>query len=226
MVCPGLPITNKVVTLQQAVRNACLFAALSHTNLPLCLAGCFTETFWGFLSVFHKDGPSLQYWGDGEKVFDVTTFDDTARYTAEAALREDITGVLEVTPWACWQRHSCIMKLQGPSAKQSVRHNAMRMPDSSARWATQRCLTCLCSITPAEEGLPADVKFQGGQPSGLLLDRLPSKRPLSLKDVPLFLHLNLKPNCWLRCGPHVRHYLGVALACLPPAGSLSVLCLS
>ena len=92
--------------LHQSVRIACLFAKSSDANLPLCIAGCFTETFWGFLSVFHKDGPSLQYWGDGEQVFDVTTFDDTARYTAEAALREDITGVLEVTPCACWHHHT------------------------------------------------------------------------------------------------------------------------
>ena len=93
---------------------ASLIAVLSHANLPLCTAGCFTETFWGFLSVFHKDGPSLQYWGDGEKVFDVTTFDDTARYTAEAALREDITGVLEVTSWACCHHHTCMVELKEP----------------------------------------------------------------------------------------------------------------
>ena len=100
--------------LQQTVTMACWLAKLSHANLPLCTAGCFTETFWGFLSVFHKEGPSLQYWGDGEEVFDVTTFDDTARYTAEAALREDITGVLEVTSRVCWHYHTCIANRKGP----------------------------------------------------------------------------------------------------------------
>jgi uncharacterized protein YbjT (DUF2867 family) len=60
------------------------------------LNGCFTETFWGFLGVFKKQGPVLQYYGDGTEKFDVTTFDDTARYTAEAALDPSITGVVEV----------------------------------------------------------------------------------------------------------------------------------
>ncbi|EFN60033.1 hypothetical protein CHLNCDRAFT_133246 [Chlorella variabilis] len=57
--------------------------------------GAFTEVFWGFFGLYcHEDG-TLRYYGSPDQKLDVTTYQDTAEYTARAAIDPEATGILE-----------------------------------------------------------------------------------------------------------------------------------
>eukprot|EP00879_Flechtneria_rotunda_P001089 GHRR01001230.1.p1 GENE.GHRR01001230.1~~GHRR01001230.1.p1 ORF type:complete len:304 (+),score=62.00 GHRR01001230.1:194-1105(+) len=61
------------------------------------LNGGFMETlFTSEFGVWDSTTRTLTYWGDGNQKIDTTTFADTGRYTAEAALDDSLTGVFEV----------------------------------------------------------------------------------------------------------------------------------
>jgi nucleoside-diphosphate-sugar epimerase len=50
------------------------------------LMGCFTDRrVLGFLGLFDGEKGVMRYWGDGNVPLEFTTYEDTARYTAEAA---------------------------------------------------------------------------------------------------------------------------------------------
>ncbi|QRN96648.1 NmrA family NAD(P)-binding protein [Archangium violaceum] len=52
------------------------------------LNGCFLDrrVLFGFLGMIDLDKGTARYWGDGDRPMDFTTYADTARYTAEAAV--------------------------------------------------------------------------------------------------------------------------------------------
>ncbi len=53
------------------------------------LQGIFTDAFvLGFLGAFDEDRKILRYWGDGRTPIDWTTWEDTARFAAAAALHD------------------------------------------------------------------------------------------------------------------------------------------
>jgi len=60
------------------------------------LNGCFTDVFFGFLGAYDGPNQTLTYWGNGEQKFELTTTDDTASYTAEAALDPNAKGLFPV----------------------------------------------------------------------------------------------------------------------------------
>jgi len=69
-------------------------SGLEYTHI---LNGCFTDVLFSpFLGLYDAKGQSLTYWGDGEQKFDITTQEDTARYTAEAAVDPKAVGVFAV----------------------------------------------------------------------------------------------------------------------------------
>jgi nucleoside-diphosphate-sugar epimerase len=51
------------------------------------MQGIFADSFvMGFLGMFDRDNLVIRYWGDGKMPIDWTTWEDTARFTAAAAL--------------------------------------------------------------------------------------------------------------------------------------------
>lgn len=58
------------------------------------LNGCFMETFWSFAGTWDSKDQTFRYWGDGNEKWDLTSYDDSAHFTAEAALDKDATGFL------------------------------------------------------------------------------------------------------------------------------------
>jgi nucleoside-diphosphate-sugar epimerase len=70
----------------------------SGLEYTLILNGAFTEVqFSPFAQLFDFKAGTFNYWGDGEQLCDFTTYDDTAKYTAEAiADPEMANSVLKV----------------------------------------------------------------------------------------------------------------------------------
>jgi hypothetical protein len=60
------------------------------------LNGCFIEVFWGFFGVYRKATRSLHFYGSADQDLDLTTMDDTAAFTAEAALDPDAPTLFRV----------------------------------------------------------------------------------------------------------------------------------
>ena len=59
----------------------------SGLQFTFVLNGVFTEVLVSpFLKIFDLQSGIFRYWGDGETLFDTTTFDDTAKYLAEAVI--------------------------------------------------------------------------------------------------------------------------------------------
>lgn len=57
------------------------------------LNGVFTEVLVSpFLKIFDLPSGIFRYWGDGEILFDTTTFDDTAKYVAEAVIDPELAN--------------------------------------------------------------------------------------------------------------------------------------
>ena len=68
------------IKVAQAVKES----GLDYTFI---MNGIFTEVFLSpFFHVFDFEAGTAEYWGDGDTKFDVTTIDDTAKYTAEAVV--------------------------------------------------------------------------------------------------------------------------------------------
>ncbi len=57
--------------------------------------GAFVETWWTFLGIFRPEEYALRYWGEGGEMWEMTTYDDTARFVAEVALDSSAEGVLK-----------------------------------------------------------------------------------------------------------------------------------
>jgi len=74
-------ITNKLQVQEQLKKIPIKTLTIS--------TGIFPETFFG--SIQDKD---FGYWGDVNHRFDFTTYDDTAKFTAAAVSRKDLTGDL------------------------------------------------------------------------------------------------------------------------------------
>lgn len=57
------------------------------------LIGAFMETFWSaYLQVWNPEERSLSYWGNGDEMWEVTTYGDAAKYTAAIALDSNVVG--------------------------------------------------------------------------------------------------------------------------------------
>ncbi len=59
------------------------------------LIGAFIETWWTFLGFWRPKEYKLTYWGTGDEKWEMTTYDDTAKYLAEAALDPSAKGTLK-----------------------------------------------------------------------------------------------------------------------------------
>jgi len=63
-------------------------SGLQYQNI---VCGTLAETLFGeYLGIFNKDKKALHIWGTGDEKFDVTTSEDTAKYTAAVALDYDV----------------------------------------------------------------------------------------------------------------------------------------
>lgn len=59
----------------------------SGLNYTVVMNGAFMEIFFSpFFQVFDLERGTVEYWGDGDTKLDLTTVDDTAKYTAEAVI--------------------------------------------------------------------------------------------------------------------------------------------
>ncbi|KAF3392677.1 hypothetical protein F1880_008627 [Penicillium rolfsii] len=58
------------------------------------LTGGLTETFWSeFFGIWHPENCSMSAWGSGEEVWELTTYQTAAAYTAAVALDKSAIGV-------------------------------------------------------------------------------------------------------------------------------------
>ena len=74
-------------------------AAQGEVEVVHILIGAFLDrrTLFGFLGAFDLETGQAFVWGDGQTPMDFTTYEDTARFTAEVATDEDpLPGVFEV----------------------------------------------------------------------------------------------------------------------------------
>lgn len=73
-------LSDQRIKVSQAVKES----GLDYTSI---MNGAFMETFFSpFFGVFDFEAGTAEYWGDGNTKFDLTTTDDTAKYTAEAVV--------------------------------------------------------------------------------------------------------------------------------------------
>lgn len=73
-------VWDQRLTVGQAVKESGL-------NYTFIMNGGFTESFFApFFQIFNFEAGTVEYWGDGDTKFDLTTTDDTAKYTAEAVV--------------------------------------------------------------------------------------------------------------------------------------------
>ena len=56
------------------------------------LIGCFLETWFGYMQIWDPETRSFTFWGDGNEPWEITTFEDTARYTVEVVLDPTAVG--------------------------------------------------------------------------------------------------------------------------------------
>lgn len=59
----------------------------SGLDYTFIMNGAFMESFFSpFFQIFNLEAGTVEYWGDGDTKFDLTTTDDVAKYTAEAVV--------------------------------------------------------------------------------------------------------------------------------------------
>lgn len=75
--------------MRREVDVAIAASGIDHAH---ALNGAFTDNFLHsrFGGVFDMAQGTASYWGDGQDTFDATSVEDTARYTARAALDRDL----------------------------------------------------------------------------------------------------------------------------------------
>lgn len=59
------------------------------------LTGLLMETFWEYFGVWDRELNIIQYWGTGKEIWELTTYQDAARYVAAVALDRDAVGVIK-----------------------------------------------------------------------------------------------------------------------------------
>ena len=59
------------------------------------LNGEFMEILFAFSGLYDAKNTTFNYWGSGDEKLDLTTYDDSARYTAEIALDQSANGFIE-----------------------------------------------------------------------------------------------------------------------------------
>lgn len=81
------------------------------------LNGCFLDmgVLFGFLGAVDMQARSFALWGDGEAPMDFTTYDDTARFTARAALDAEVPDVFRVAgdTLTFWQLKATVEAVSG-----------------------------------------------------------------------------------------------------------------
>ncbi|KAH6970534.1 hypothetical protein BKA56DRAFT_558900 [Ilyonectria sp. MPI-CAGE-AT-0026] len=56
------------------------------------LIGCFFETWLGYMHIWDPETRSFTFWGDGNELWEMTTFEDAARYAVEVVLDPTAVG--------------------------------------------------------------------------------------------------------------------------------------
>lgn len=94
----------------QAVRGS---VQLTHV-----LNGCFLDmgVLFGFLGAFDLAKGTFSVWGDGHEPMDFTTYEDTARFTALAALRDQVPDRVQVAGDVL-DAHSLVQVVQEASGR-------------------------------------------------------------------------------------------------------------
>ncbi|MCA9637167.1 MAG: NmrA family NAD(P)-binding protein [Myxococcales bacterium] len=86
--------------------------------------GCFLDkrVLFGFLGAFDLAAGTMNLWGEGRAPMDFTTFRDTARYTARAAIADEVPSVVRVAGDTLdfWQLKEAVEEVTGRTL--SVRH--------------------------------------------------------------------------------------------------------
>lgn len=67
----------------------------SNLDYTIILNGYFMEAiFSSFFEIFDFEAGTFSYWGDGEKLFDTTSMDDTAKYVAEVVTDPEMSNTV------------------------------------------------------------------------------------------------------------------------------------
>lgn len=75
---------HPLLNMRREADEAIAASGIEHVHV---LNGAFMDTMLTpFIGVFDLDGGTARFWGTGDEPVDLTTTDDTARYTAEAAI--------------------------------------------------------------------------------------------------------------------------------------------
>lgn len=56
------------------------------------LIGCFFETWLGYMHIWDPETRSFTFWGDSNELWEMTTFEDAARYAVEVVLDPTAVG--------------------------------------------------------------------------------------------------------------------------------------
>ncbi len=62
------------------------------------LIGCFVQTWWTFLGIWHPEEYKLTFWGTGDDKWEFSTYNNAAQRVAEVALDSSATGFLKCEP--------------------------------------------------------------------------------------------------------------------------------
>lgn len=85
------------------------------------LIGAFIETWLGYSGTVDLSTNTVSYWGEGNEIWDLTTYDDAAAYTAEAVMDRTAEGFL---------RCKCIFSsCNGYSFLRLIHHSCGRSDD-------------------------------------------------------------------------------------------------
>ncbi|MBH8574399.1 NmrA family NAD(P)-binding protein [Nostocaceae cyanobacterium CENA369] len=163
------------IRVAQAVKES----GLDYTFI---MNGIFAEVFVSpFFNVFNFETGTAQYWGDGETQFDVTTIEDTAKYTAEAvvdprAINTSFQVVGDVISMK--EAVAAYEEVKGKKLTQTSKGSA----EDLKAWIEQ---------LKAENASPFSIipaQYQWGMVTGkvklenIVSDRYPHIKPKSLKD--------------------------------------------
>lgn len=168
-------IWDQRLKVAQAVKES----GLDYTFI---MNGAFMESFFSpFFGIFDFEAGKAEYWGDGETKFDLTTTEDTAKYTAEAVVDpRAVNTAFQVAGDVLTIKEAIAAYEQAKGSKLAARSKGSL--DDLRAWIEQ---------TKARTGVPWAVvpaqcqlalELGKGKLHNIVNDRYPDIKPTSLKE--------------------------------------------
>ncbi|MBN1207443.1 MAG: aromatic alcohol reductase [Myxococcaceae bacterium] len=176
------PGDNAFLDYRIRVAEAVQKSGLEHTSV---LNGAFTEVLLApFFGAYDSQAGRLSFWGDGETEVDMSTTDDTARYTAEAALDPRAANThFEVAGDVLTLRG--VARVLEEATGRKVEAVSKGSVEELGRWISEKRTTA----TSVFEYVPAQYQWAmvsgKGKLRNLVNNRYPHIQPVTLRQ---FLH--------------------------------------